>query len=150
GQQARHAKRGGVIGGACFAVTAPDFERLAFTPCPMASLASSGIKALSSLLARSWSRKALRVLRKSAANSAQELDELISTIRMASMRGRGGSAGELQTSAIGKVVTAAGSVTIEHASAVVVQANIPAGGVGQTKAGDLVYKGDVVQTGADG
>jgi hypothetical protein len=61
------------------------------------------------------------------------------------------SAGDLQTSAIGKVVTAAGSVTIEHASAVVVQANIPAGGVGhQTKAGDLVYKGDVVQTGADG
>src|SRR5262249_16196898 len=37
----------------------------------MASLASSGIKALSSLLARSWSRKALRVLRNSAANSAQ-------------------------------------------------------------------------------
>src|SRR5215471_18043099 len=60
------------------------------------------------------------------------------------------SAGDLQTSAIGTVVTAAGSVTIEHASAVVVQANIPAGGVGQTKAGDLVYKGDVVQTGADG
>ena len=60
------------------------------------------------------------------------------------------SSGELQTSAIGKVVTAAGSVTIEHASAVVVQANIPAGGVGQTKAGDPVYKGDVVQTGADG
>jgi hypothetical protein len=60
------------------------------------------------------------------------------------------SAADLQTSAIGKVVTATGSVTIEHANAVVVQANIPAGGVGQTKAGDLVYKGDVVQTGADG
>src|SRR6516165_8530620 len=60
------------------------------------------------------------------------------------------SAGDLQTSAIGKVVTATGSVTIEHANAVVVQANIPAGGVGQTKAGDSVYKGDVVQTGADG
>src|SRR5215471_12512209 len=73
-------------------LTAPDFERLAFTPCPMASLASSGIKALSSLVARSWSRKALRVLRKSAANSAQEFDELISTMRMASMRGRGDSA----------------------------------------------------------
>jgi hypothetical protein len=73
-------------------LTAPDFERFAFTPCPMASLASSGIKALSSLLARSWSRKALRVLRKSAANSAQELDALISTMRTASMRGRGGSA----------------------------------------------------------
>src|SRR5262249_30954404 len=36
--------------------------------------------------------QALRVLRNSAANSAQELDELISTMRMASMRGRGGSA----------------------------------------------------------
>src|SRR5262245_3725330 len=36
--------------------------------------------------------KAFRVLRKSAANSAQEFDELISTMRMASMRGRGGSA----------------------------------------------------------
>src|SRR5262249_12578641 len=73
-------------------LTAPDFDRLAFTPCPMASLASSGIKALSSLLARSWSRKAFRVLLKSAANSAQEFDELISTIRMASRRARGGSA----------------------------------------------------------
>src|SRR5262245_19960166 len=73
-------------------LTAPDLERFAFTPCPMASLASSGIKALSSLLARSWSRKALRVLRKRAANSAQEFDELISTMRTASMRGRGGPA----------------------------------------------------------
>src|SRR2546428_528861 len=46
----------------------------------------------SSLFARSWSRKASRVLRKSAANSAQEFDALISTMRIASMRGRGGSA----------------------------------------------------------
>ena len=60
------------------------------------------------------------------------------------------SPGVLETSPIGKVATATGSVTIEHASAVVVQANIPAGGVGQTKVGDSVYKGDVVQTGADG
>jgi hypothetical protein len=61
------------------------------------------------------------------------------------------SAGELETASIGKVVMATGSVTIEHASAVVVQANIPAGGgVGPTKIGDLVYRGDVVQTGADG
>jgi hypothetical protein len=50
---------------------------------------------------------------------------------------------------IGKVVTATGSVTIEHASAVVVQANVSAQ-AGQTKVGDLVYQGDVVQTGADG
>src|SRR6266481_9237375 len=61
------------------------------------------------------------------------------------------SAGELETGPIGKVVTATGSVTIEHASAVVVQANIPAGsGGGPTKIGDPVYRGDVVQTGADG
>jgi hypothetical protein len=50
---------------------------------------------------------------------------------------------------IGKVVTATGSVTIEHESAVVVQANV-AGQAGQTKVGDLVYLGDVVETGADG
>jgi hypothetical protein len=49
---------------------------------------------------------------------------------------------------IGKVVTATGSVTIEHASAVVVQANV-SGQAGQTQVGDLVYLGDVVQTGAD-
>ena len=46
---------------------------------------------------------------------------------------------DLETSPIGKVVTATGSVTIEHANAVVVQANIPASnGVGQAKTGDLV------------
>jgi hypothetical protein len=50
---------------------------------------------------------------------------------------------------IGRVVTATGSVTIEHASAIVVQANVPAE-AGQTKIGDVVYLGDVVQTGADG
>jgi hypothetical protein len=50
---------------------------------------------------------------------------------------------------IGKVVATAGSVTIEHASAVVVQANVSGQG-SQTKVGDLVYLGDVVQTGADG
>ena len=60
-------------------------------------------------------------------------------------------AGSLESSPIGKVVTTSGSVTVEHARAVVVQANLPAAsGVGQTKLGDLVYKGDVVQTGADG
>lgn len=49
---------------------------------------------------------------------------------------------------IGKIMTATGAVTIEHASAVVVQASIAPGG--QAKAGDLVYRGDVVQTGRDG
>jgi hypothetical protein len=49
---------------------------------------------------------------------------------------------------IGKVVTATGTVTIEHVNAAVVQANL--GGQIASKAGDLVYQGDVVRTGADG
>jgi hypothetical protein len=52
-------------------------------------------------------------------------------------------------SPIGKVVTVAGAVTVERASAAVVQANV-AGGGAQVKEGDLVYRGDVVATGADG
>src|SRR6266487_4735893 len=56
---------------------------------------------------------------------------------------------DLASRPIGKVVTATGSVTIERASAMVVQANV-SGQAGQTKVGDLVYLGDVVQTGADG
>jgi hypothetical protein len=60
------------------------------------------------------------------------------------------SAGELETAAIGKVATATGLVTIEHANAVVVQANLPAGSGGPAKIGDPVFRGDVVQTGADG
>ena len=47
---------------------------------------------------------------------------------------------------IGKVVSATGTVTIEHTGAVVVQANVS----NQTKPGDLVYRGDVVSTGTDG
>ncbi|MGV7211975.1 FecR family protein [Bradyrhizobium sp. UFLA05-112] len=50
---------------------------------------------------------------------------------------------------IGKIVTATGSVTIEHANAVVVQANVPPQ-PNQTKVGDLVYLGDVLRTGDDG
>jgi len=56
---------------------------------------------------------------------------------------------ESSSNLIGKVVTATGSVTIEHVSAVVVQANI-SGQAPQTKVGDPVYLGDVVQTGTDG
>ena len=55
---------------------APDFERLARIPWPIASLASSGIKPFSSALDRSCSRKACRVVRKIPANSAQEFDAL--------------------------------------------------------------------------
>jgi hypothetical protein len=56
---------------------------------------------------------------------------------------------DLASKPIGKVVTATGSVTIERANAVVVQANV-AGQAGQATVGDLVYLGDVVATGADG
>jgi hypothetical protein len=50
---------------------------------------------------------------------------------------------------IGRVVTSTGTVTIQHANAVVVQANISSQ-TSETKIGDVVYLGDVVQTGADG
>jgi hypothetical protein len=50
---------------------------------------------------------------------------------------------------IGKVITAAGSVTIEHVNAVVVQATL-GNRTGEAKVGDPVYLGDIVQTGADG
>jgi hypothetical protein len=56
---------------------------------------------------------------------------------------------DLASKPIGKVVTATGSVTIQHVNAVVVQANLPSQ-AGQTKVGDLVYQGDVVRTEADG
>jgi hypothetical protein len=52
-------------------------------------------------------------------------------------------------SAIGKIVTITGAVTIERANAAVVEANASTGGA-QVKDGDLVYQGDVVATGADG
>src|SRR5260370_28612044 len=57
--------------------------------------------------------------------------------------------GGVELRPIGKVVTATGVVTVEHGNAVVVQANLGAGAA-QTKVGDSVYQGDVVQTGADG
>jgi hypothetical protein len=51
---------------------------------------------------------------------------------------------------IGKVLAAAGSIHIEHPAAILAQANLPTNGVGEAKVGDLVYRGDVIQTGPDG
>lgn len=48
---------------------------------------------------------------------------------------------------IGKVVALKGSVTVEHTSVVAVQVNLQRG---ETKIGDSVYQGDIVQSGADG
>jgi hypothetical protein len=56
---------------------------------------------------------------------------------------------DLASKPIGKVVVATGSVTVERASAVLVQAST-AGQAGQANVGDLVYQGDIVTTGADG
>jgi hypothetical protein len=58
-------------------------------------------------------------------------------------------AADLSVKPIGKVLTVAGNVHIEHSAAVVVQVNVPSD-VAQTKAGDLVYLGDTIQTGVDG
>jgi hypothetical protein len=61
-----------------------------------------------------------------------------------------GSSAAPDTNAIGKVLTVAGLVQIEHPAAITVQVNLPANSAGQTKVGDLVYRGDVIQTGPDG
>jgi glycine cleavage system regulatory protein len=70
---------------------APDLERLARTPCPIARCASSGTRLFNSALARSCSRKAGCVRVNAPANSAQALEALISTVRTATIRGFGGS-----------------------------------------------------------
>ena len=54
----------------------------------------------------------------------------------------------LDVKPIGKILEATGPATVEHTSGVLLQANLPAGG--QAKVDDLVYQGDVVQTGANG
>ena len=65
--------------------------------------------------------------------------------------GQSAPAAGFESRPIGKVITATGAVSVERANPVVVQANVPGnGGGGRTKVGDLVYRGDVVQTGADG
>ena len=58
------------------------------------------------------------------------------------------AAGQVQP--IGKIESASGSVTVTHADGVVLQANVgPNGGLGQAKVGDLVYRGDLVETGTN-
>jgi FecR protein len=56
----------------------------------------------------------------------------------------------LDSNPVGKVQNVSGTAHIEHATAVLVQANLPSPTVGQAKVGDLVYRGDVVETGVNG
>jgi hypothetical protein len=53
-------------------------------------------------------------------------------------------------SPIGKFVKVTGTVTVERANAAVVQASASSGGGASVKDGDLVYRSDVILTGADG
>jgi hypothetical protein len=57
--------------------------------------------------------------------------------------------GGSDASPIGKVLMTEGIVRIEHPAAILVTANLP-GTADQTKVGDLVYRGDIIQTGPDG
>ena len=59
-------------------------------------------------------------------------------------------AGRFESKPVGKVQTVTGPVNIEHTRGVLVQANVPAGGLEQTKVDDPVYLGDVIQTRAGG
>ena len=54
------------------------------------------------------------------------------------------------TNPIGKVLTVTGTVHIDHSAAITVQANLPTNGAGAAKVGDLVYRGDTIETGPDG
>ena len=51
---------------------------------------------------------------------------------------------------IGKVLKATGAARIEHPAGILVQANLPPDGGAGAKPGEFVYRGDVIQTGADG
>jgi len=66
--------------------------------------------------------------------------------------GQGGAKAppDLSVNPIGKVLTVTGVARIEHPATILVQANLPSNGNAPTKTGDLVYRGDVIQTGADG
>jgi hypothetical protein len=54
------------------------------------------------------------------------------------------------TNPIGKVLTVTGTVRIDHSAAITVQANLPTNGAGEAMVGDLVYRGDTIETGPDG
>ena len=56
----------------------------------------------------------------------------------------------LDAKPIGKVLMVTGTAHIEHAAAIIVEAKLPTGNAVQTTVGDLVYLGDIIETGVDG
>jgi hypothetical protein len=62
----------------------------------------------------------------------------------------GGAQPPATVTPIGKILAVKGPVTVEHSSAVVVQAGLPVGNPAQAKVDDAVYQGDIVQTGPNG
>lgn len=72
---------------------------------------------------------------------------LLSTL--ASAQGGATAPPEIDTKPIGKVLSVTGVAHIQHPAAVVVQANLSTTDT-PTKVGDLIYRGDVLLTGADG
>jgi hypothetical protein len=56
----------------------------------------------------------------------------------------------VDTNPVGKVITVSGTARIQHTTAVVFQANLASSDSLDAKIGDLVYRGDKIQTGVDG
>ncbi len=63
--------------------------------------------------------------------------------------GAKGSA-DLDVNPIGKVITVSGAAHIDHPAAILAQASLAGTADAPAKVGDLVYRGDLVQTGPDG
>jgi len=78
--------------------------------------------------------------------SALGLAALLAQLGPASAQSPATSAG--LEAPIGKVIAIEGTATIEHTATVVRQVSLPRGAV-RPAVGDAVYRGDVVQTGAD-
>lgn len=57
---------------------------------------------------------------------------------------------DINVNPIGKVMSVTGAAHIEHPAAVIVQANLPTGDAAPTKVGDLIFRGDIIQTGPNG
>jgi hypothetical protein len=57
---------------------------------------------------------------------------------------------DIDVNPIGKVITVSGTAHIEHPATILAQANLADNGNAPSKVGDLVYRGDIVQTGPDG